>query len=250
MRLIARLDIKNDFVIKGIHLEGLRKVGRPEEMAERYYQSEIDELIFMDAVASLYERNNLFHFIEKAATSVFIPIGLGGGLRSLDDISAALDAGADKIIVNTGAVKDISLVERAALKFGSQCIVGSIEAKNISGSYFAFTETGREYNDLEVLAWSRRLVDAGIGELVLTSIDQEGTGRGFDLKLCEMVYESVNVPLIVSGGFGNNKHFNDLFEVITPSAVVIASHLHYGRASVSELRMAMNEALSGSAWSK
>ena len=236
MRLIARLDIKNEYVIKGIHLEGLRKVGNPNELACSYYLAGIDEIVFMDAVASLYDRNNLFDIIELACRNVFIPIAIGGGLRSVDDVSKALDAGADKVIINTGAVGNIKLVEDIARKFGSQCLIGSIDAKQNLGSWSAYIDNGREPTGLDVIDWARSLEDAGVGEIFVTSIDQEGTGRGFDVNLVAALQDATSRPIIASGGYGKPQHFDKLFAEVTPSAVAFASTLHYNRSSVSCLR--------------
>ncbi len=240
MRLIARLDVKNEFVIKGIHLEGLRKIGDPNELARRYYQQGIDEIVFMDAVASLYDRNNLFEVIEAACRDVFIPITLGGGLRSLGDIEAALKAGADKVAINTAAVRNPGLIAEAARHFGSQCIVASIEAKKqASDDWEAYIDNGREKTGIEVTGWTKKLQDLGAGEIFLTSIDREGTRRGFDLQLSKAVNEAVSIPVIASGGCGRPDHITALADVTAPSAVALASVLHYGTHSIFEVKQAM-----------
>tara|TARA_X000000950_G_scaffold284653_1_gene388275 strand:+ start:1002 stop:1736 length:735 start_codon:yes stop_codon:yes gene_type:complete len=238
MRIIARLDIKNDHVIKGIHLEGLRKVGNPNELAKLYYQQGIDEIVFMDAVASLYDRNNLFNIIQKACDDVFIPIAIGGGLRTLDDVSMALDSGADKVVINTGAVKNINLIESIAKRYGSQCIVCSIEAKRIGDKWNAYTDNGREPTDLDVIKWAKTLEESGAGELLITSIDKEGTQSGFDINLIEAISSSVKRPIIVSGGYGKPDDIKKLFSKVQPSAVAFASVLHYKKNSVNDLRLA------------
>jgi cyclase len=238
MRLIARLDIKNEHVIKGIHLEGLRKVGDPNDLARLYYDQGIDEIVFMDAVASLYDRNNLFNIIEQACRNVFVPIAVGGGLRTVDDVSKALGAGADKVVINTGAMRNIHFIEEVARKFGSQCLVGSIEAKRRDGGWKAYIDNGREPTNHDVIAWAHALQDAGCGEILLTSVDQEGTGRGFDLDLVEQVNAAISRPLIVSGGYGKPEQLDALLARTEPSAVAFASVLHYKRATVDELRQA------------
>lgn len=240
MRIIARLDIKNDYVIKGIHLEGLRKVGNPNELAKLYYQQGVDEIVFMDAVASLYDRNNLFNIIQKACDDVFIPIALGGGLRTLDDVSMALDSGADKVVINTGAVKNINLIEDIAKRYGSQCIVCSIEAKRIRDKWNAYTDNGREPTDLDVIKWAKILEESGAGELLITSIDKEGTKNGFDINLIEAVSSEVKKPIIVSGGYGKPDHIRELFSKVKPSAVAFASVLHYKKNNVHDLRLAIS----------
>ena len=238
MRLIARLDIKNEHVIKGIHLEGLRKVGDPNTLARQYYEMGIEEIVFMDAVASLYDRNNLFHIIEAACREVFVPIAVGGGLRSVEDVSNALGAGADKVVINTGAVQNIKLIEQVAHKFGSQCLVGSIEAKRQANGWKAYIANGRDPTNLDVVAWARTLQEAGCGEILLTSVDQEGTCRGFDIDLTEQVNAAVNSPIIVSGGYGKPEHLQALLARVEPSAVAFASVLHYQRSTVDDLRTA------------
>jgi cyclase len=238
MRLIARLDIKNEHVIKGIHMEGLRKVGNPNLLARRYYEDGIEEIVFMDAVASLYDRNNLFHIVEAACRDVFVPISVGGGIRSLEDVSKALGAGADKVVINTGAVQNIKLIEQVAHKFGSQCLVGSIEAKRQSNGWNVYIDNGREPTNLDVVPWARDLQEAGCGEILLTSVDQEGTCRGFDIDLVEQVNEAVNRPVIVSGGYGKPEHLRALLERVQPSAIAFAAVLHYQRSSVYDLRVA------------
>lgn len=245
MRLIARIDVKNEHAIKGIHLEGLRKVGDPNDLALKYYEQGIDEIVFMDAVASLYDRNNLFHIIERACQNVFVPIAVGGGLRSVDDVSRALDTGADKVVINTGAVRNIQLVTDIASKFGSQCLVGSIEAKRMNDGWGVYVDNGREPTGLDVIEWARRLEEAGIGELLVTSIDQEGTGRGFDVRLVEQLHEMTTRPLIVSGGYGQSKDFDALFRNVRPSAVALAASLHYDRTTVSDLRHEVAQRHSG-----
>lgn len=243
MRLIARLDIKNEHVIKGIHLEGLRKVGNPNALALSYYEQGIDEIVFMDAVASLYDRNNLFSIIEAACRDVFVPIAVGGGLRTVDDVSKALAAGADKVVINTGAVRNIKLIEDVARRFGSQCLVGSIEAKRRDGGWRAYVDNGREPTDLEVTKWAFTLQEAGVGEILLTSVDQEGTGRGFDVDLVAEVNEKISRPVIVSGGYGKPTHLEALLTRTQPSAVAFASVLHYQRADVKSLRQSVSSEL-------
>jgi len=243
MRVISRLDIKNEFVIKGIHLEGLRKVGDPIDLAVEYYRSGIDEIIFMDAVASLYDRNNVFHIIEKACKQVFIPITIGGGIRTLVDIEKALIAGADKVAINTGAVKSPQLINEAALRFGSQCIVASIEAKSqaADNSWQAYVNNGRENTDKDLVQWTKELEDRGAGEIFITSIDQEGTKKGFDVDLIQAVNDAVKVPVIACGGMGEKKHIQQLIKKTTPSAIACASVLHYKKMSISEIKNLIRE---------
>lgn len=240
-RIIARIDVKNEFVIKGIHLEGLRKVGDPIELARKYYQAGIDEILFMDAVASLYGRNNLFHIIEMACREVFIPITIGGGIRSIDDIDKALKSGADKISLNTQAIKEPALISRAAEIYGSQCVVASIEAKKRNGWWEAYVDNGREETGINVVEWAMELERLGAGEILLTSIDMEGTKKGFDISLIESVYKNVNIPVIVSGGAGNAGHVAELAKHVDLDAVAFASLFHYNLADVGELKKQLNE---------
>ncbi|MEM1198084.1 MAG: imidazole glycerol phosphate synthase cyclase subunit [Pseudomonadota bacterium] len=246
MRVIARLDVKNEWVIKGIQMEGLRKVGDPVEFAKQYYDAGVHEIIFMDAVASLYDRNTLFHIIEAACENVFIPIIIGGGLRSLEDVSSALLAGADKVAINTAAVNNLSLVSQVAGRFGSQCIVGSIEAKRQSdGSWQAYVDNGREPTGLNVLDWVRELEAAGVGEILLTSVDQDGTKRGFDVELFAAVNAITTRPLILSGGYGAPEHLRALSACSQlPNAIAVGSVLHYNRATPADL-IALAEGLEG-----
>lgn len=236
MRVIARIDVKNHFVIKGIHLEGLRKVGDPNKLAKSYYEAGIDEIIFIDAVASLYNRNNLFSVIKNASEEVFVPITIGGGLRSLPDVEQALDAGADKVALNTAAIRDPKLIQKVAKQYGSQCVVASVQAKRTVNGWEAYTETGREKTGVQVLDWVRRLQELGAGELLLTSVDQEGTKSGFDVPLAQAVNSAVSIPVIVSGGYGHPKHIAELLDVTEPSGLCFASVLHYKATTVDKLR--------------
>lgn len=229
IRIIPRLDIKGPNLVKGIHLEGLRVLGKPEDFARRYYETGADELLYMDVVASLYNRNSLHEIISKTAREIFIPLTVGGGLRTIDDIREVLRAGADKVSLNTAAVKNPNLVKEAVHIFGSSTIAVSIEAiKHPSGKYFAYIDNGREETGLEVLEWAKRVESLGAGEIVLTSVDSEGTGTGYDLELIKLVSKKVKIPVVACGGAGSEK---DIAEVILEGgadAVTIASMLHYG----------------------
>jgi imidazole glycerol-phosphate synthase subunit HisF len=240
-RLIARLDVKNEYVIKGIHLEGLRKVGDPNLMAQSYYDAGIDEIIFMDAVASLYGRNNLFHIIEKACRKVFVPITVGGGIRSLHDIELALKSGADKVAINTQAIKTPDLIDLAARTFGAQCIVASIEAKRNGGFWEAYIDNGREHTGVNVVSWAKQLEDLGAGELLITSVDREGTKRGYDIDLCRQITATVKIPVIASGGAGTPEHLKEVFTSGNADAAAMASILHYNLYSITELKHSLSE---------
>jgi len=232
VRIIPRLDIKGPNLVKGIHLEGLRVLGKPEDFARYYYESGADELIYMDVVASLYGRNSLLDIIERTAREVFIPLLVGGGLRSLDDINTALRAGADKVSLNTAAIRRPALVAEAASRFGSSTIVVSVEAKRRpEGWYEAYTDNGRERTGVNAIEWASRAVELGAGEIMLTSIEQEGTGRGFDIDLTRRVSDAVAVPVIASGGAGEMRHIEAVVVDGHADAVAIAGLLHYDAMS-------------------
>ena len=237
IRLIARLDIKGPNLIKGTHLEGLRVVGHPREFAQRYYEEGLDELIYMDVVASLYGRNHLSDLVSWAAGHAFIPMTVGGGLRSVDDVTDLLRAGADKVAINTAATKRPELIGEVARRFGSQCMVLSIEAKRLDeGRWEAYTDNGRERTGLDVVEWAKRGAALGAGEILLTSIDQEGTRRGFDVQLTKSVADAVDVPVIASGGMGTPEHLVSVVREGRADAVAIADVLHYQRLSLPIIR--------------
>jgi len=237
IRLIARLDIKNEFVIKSIHLEGLRKVGNPNQLAKKYYEEGIDEIIFMDAVAAYYDRNSLSEIIQKACKDVFIPITVGGGIRNIKDIQQALNSGADKVAINTQAINNPQFIQEASKIFGSQCIVSSIEAKKISdGKWEAYIENGREPTGLDVLEWARKVKELGAGEIMLTSIDREGTKKGFDLELNQMVSNAVSIPIISSGGIKNSDDAILLLKNSCVDAIATASTLHYNLEEIQDFK--------------
>lgn len=229
VRLIARLDIKGPNLVKGVHMEGLRVLGKPDHYARYYYEQGADELIYMDAVASLYGRNSLLKMVEKTAKEIFIPLTVGGGLRSIEDIRAVLRAGADKVSINTAALKSPELIHKASRMFGSSTIVVSIETiKKPDGRYEAFVDYGREHTGVDALEWAIRAAELGAGELMVTSINQEGTGQGFDLELTRQIAEAVSIPVIASGGAGK---ISDIYAAVTDGkadAVCLASILHYG----------------------
>lgn len=235
-RLIARLDLKNGFVIKGIHLEGQRRIGDPIEIARRYYAQGADEILMMDSVASLYGRNNLFSTIIEACKTVFVPITMGGGIRSIEDVGQALAAGADKVAVNSALVREPVLAEHIASVYGSQCLVASIEAKRRENGWEAYISNGREPTGHNAVDWAKELEQRGAGELLVTSVDQEGTQRGFDIALYEAMERAVRIPVVASGGAGKLEHLRQLDERVKLQGVAIASLLHYNRAVVSDLK--------------
>jgi len=237
VRLIARLDIKGPNLIKGINLEGLRVMGLPNEHALRYYLQGVDELIYMDCVASLYGRNHLGTIVSAAAQDIFVPMTVGGGIRSVDDAMQILRAGADKVAVNTAAVANPQLITDIARRFGSQCMVLSVEAKQVaSDRWEVYTDNGRERTGLDVVEWVKRGVAIGAGEVLLTSVDREGTRKGFDLALVGAISSEVSVPVIASGGMGKPTDLIDVVEQGGADAVAMADILHYSRATVGDIR--------------
>jgi cyclase len=240
VRIIARIDVKNEFAIKGIHLEGLRKVGNPNAMARNYYNDGIDEIVFMDAVAAYYDRNSLSELIQEACIDVFIPITVGGGIRNIDDIKNALKSGADKVAINTKAVQDPDFIKKSSKIFGSQCIVSSIEAKSVKdGEWEVYTDNGREPTGKDVVEWAKYVEELGAGEIILTSIDQEGTKKGFDINLYHSVVRSVSIPVIASGGMGKSDDAVELANSVNIDAIATASVLHYKIESIQEIKNKM-----------
>lgn len=236
-RLIARLDVKGPDVIKGVHLECLRIVGKPAFLARKYYLNGADELLYIDTVASLYGRQNLLDIVNETSDKIFIPFTVGGGIRTLEDIKEFLKAGADKVAINTVATKNPELIKEAAKMFGSQCIVGSIEAKKIGDNKWeAYTDNGREKTGLDVVEWAKKLEGLGAGEILLTSIDAEGTKNGFDLALIKEVSEAISIPLIASGGAGTLEHIKECITQCNVNAVAVASVLHYKTLSISKIK--------------
>jgi cyclase len=228
IRIIPRLDIKGPNLVKGIHMEGLRVLGKPERFAKYYYQQGADELIYMDVVASLYQRNSLSEIITRTARELFIPLTVGGGLRSIEDIRTVLRAGADKVSLNTAAINRPDLISEAAHQFGSSTIVVSIEAiKHPDGTYEAYTDNGRESTGKDVFEWAMTATELGAGELLVTSIEQEGTGKGFDTDLVRRISQAVPIPVIAAGGAGNTDHVYDVVTEGSADAVCLASILHY-----------------------
>jgi imidazole glycerol-phosphate synthase subunit HisF len=243
IRLVARLDIKGPNLIKGIHLEGLRVIGSPNEHALRYYRQGADELLYMDCVASLYGRNNLGDIVQAAAKDVFVPMTVGGGIRSVEDATHLLRCGADKVAVNTAAVANPQLISDIAQRFGSQCMVLSIEAKRLGPDRWeAYTDNGRERTGLDAIAWVKRGVALGAGEILLTSVDREGTRAGFDIPLVRAVTREVAVPVIASGGMGKAQDLIDVVQQGDADAVAMADILHYQRATMGEIRRAAQAA--------
>lgn len=241
-RIIPRLDIKGPNLVKGIHLEGLRVLGKPADFAKYYYENGADELIFMDVVASLYERNSLHEIISQTAKQKFIPITVGGGIRSISDIKEVLRVGADKVCLNTAVIKDPELIRTASRKFGSSTIVVAIEAiKEENGKYLAYTDNGREYTGIDVFEWAQKVDELGAGEIVITSVDKEGTGQGFDLDLISKISNLVSIPVIAHGGAGNKEHVVDLIKENIADAVMLSSLFHYQFIKENESKVSSKE---------
>jgi cyclase len=228
IRIIPRLDIKGHDLVKGVHLEGLRVLGRPEQFARTYYEQGADELFYMDVVASLYQRNSLLDLVSRTSREIFIPLTVGGGLRSVEDIRAVLHAGADKVSLNTAAIGRPELIREVARRFGSSTIVVSIEAiKKRNGGYEAMTDHGRQPTGRDAVEWARQASELGAGEIAIMSIDREGTGKGFDLELTRSIAAAVPVPVIACGGAGAPDHVHAAVVTGQADGVCIASIFHY-----------------------
>ena len=242
IRIIPRLDIKGPNLVKGIHLEGLRVLGKPADFAKYYYEQGADELMFMDVVASLYERNSLHDIISETAKKIFIPITVGGGLRSISDIKEVLRVGADKVCLNTAAIKNPQLIRDASRMFGSSTIVVAIEAiKEADGKYLAYTDNGREYTGIDVFEWAQKVDELGAGEIVITSVDREGTGQGYDLDLISKISSLVSIPVISHGGPGKKQHVVDVLKQGNTDAAMISSLFHYNFIKENESQASDNE---------
>lgn len=233
LRLIARLDIKGPNVVKGIQMEGLRIVGKPEDLATKYANEGADELLYIDTVASLYGRNQLSALLERTTDKVFIPVTVGGGIKSRSDIKRLLDSGADKVAINTAAIRTPGLIKECADHYGSQAIVVSIEAKRVRQGWECFTDNGREKTGKDVLGWAEEAVILGAGEILITSIDQDGTRKGFDLPLISAL-RGLPVPVTASGGAGSLHHIQEAINA-GADAVAIGAALHAGNFGFKEM---------------
>ena len=228
IRIIPRLDIKGPNLVKGIQLEGLRVLGNPNAFAKFYYDNGADELFFQDVVASLFGRNSMEDIIRETASEIFIPLTVAGGIRTIEDINNVLRCGADKVAINTAAIGNKSFIRESSEKFGSSTIVVAIEViKESNGKYLAYTDNGREFTGIDALEWAEEVESLGAGELVVTSVDYEGTGQGFDFELLGNISSRVGIPVIGHGGAGNAEHIRDLFNRTNVDGVAVASILHY-----------------------
>ena len=237
IRIIAKLDVKPPYVVKPIHFEGLRKMGNPSEMAKKYYEQGADELIYIDIVSSLYQREILYDSIKSCADELFIPFGVGGGVQSIEDFSKLFHSGADKVLINTYAVQhNPNIINEAAEIFGNQAVVVSIEAKKWDNYWECYTDCGRIRSGKNVLEWVKEVEERGAGEIVLQSVDHDGRKRGFDLELSKLVVDSVQIPVVVSSGAGSLEDIKELIEYAKPSGVAIASLLHYDKYTIADIK--------------
>ena len=242
MRIIPRLDIKNEKVIKGINLEGLRVVGNPLSFAKKYYDQGADELIYIDCVASLYGQNNLTDITLKSTKNIFIPFCVGGGIRSLLDAEKLFNNGADKIAINTAGIENSSLIKNLIKRFGSQSIILSVQAKKISpNTWKAYKNFGRDESDKDVIDWILEVSELGVGEILLTSIDAEGLGEGFEIELYKKCTKLIKIPIIASGGFGELEHIKKLKEETDIDAITTSQAIHYNKFTLREIKEYCNK---------
>jgi len=240
-RIIPCLDVDNGRVVKGVKFVDIRDAGDPVEVARRYDREGADEITFLDITATHHDRDTIVHVVEQVASEVFIPLTVGGGIRKLEDIRCMLNAGADKVGINSAAVFNPEFVKEAAEKFGSQCIVVAIDAKKVSlegeaNRWEIFTHGGRKATGIDAIEWAKKMVDYGAGEILLTSMDRDGTREGFDLQLTRAISEAVSVPVIASGGVGNLQHLADGVSEGKADAVLAASIFHFAEYSVQEAK--------------
>ena len=241
-RIIPCLDVKNGRVVKGINFEGLGDVASPVELAKFYSGCGADELVFYDITASSEGRKLFTDILRELASSVFIPMTVGGGINTLEDFDRVLKCGADKVSVNSGAIKNPSLIGEAAKKYGDQCVVLSVDIKRVDGVFRVFAKGGRENTGLEAIDWIRRGVDSGAGEIVVNSIDTDGVKGGFDIQMLSAVCDAVNVPVIASGGAGSIEHFKELFTALPKvDAGLAASIFHFGEVKIADLKKELSK---------
>ena len=242
-RIIPCLDVRDGRVVKGVNFTGLRDVSSPVELAEYYTRAGADELVFYDITASAEGRALFTDVLRETASRVFIPLTVGGGINTLDDFERVLKCGADKVSVNSGAIRDPSLIGRASKRYGDQCVVLSVDCKRVNGKFTVFARGGRDDTGMDAIEWIKRGVADGAGEIVLNSIDTDGVKGGFDLEMLAAVCDAVNVPVIASGGAGSIEHFIGLFRAVPRvDAGLAASIFHFGEVSIADLKNALAEA--------
>lgn len=243
LRIIAKLDVKPPYVVKPVHFEGLRKVGKPAELAHKYYKQGADEIIYIDIVASLYQRELLVPYIKETTENVLVPLGVGGGVRNLDDFSSLFHSGADKVLVNTAVVQhNPELINQASQTFGAQSVVLNVEAKKIpSGSWECYTDCGRIPSSKDVLEWVKEAAQRGAGEIVLQSVDRDGRRRGFDLELIQQVVSSVDIPVVAASGAGTLEDILSVAQIPNLGGIAIASLLHYDEYTIKDIRVFLRE---------
>ena len=242
-RIIPCLDVKDGRVVKGINFVGLKEVGDPVELAKSYYEQGADELVFLDITATHEQRDTMVQVVEKVASAIFIPFTVGGGIRSVEDIRKMLLAGADKVSLNSAAVKNPKLIQEGAAIFGNQCIVLAVDGKKRQdgSGWNVYVNGGRVDTGLDLLTWVKQAVELGAGEILLTSMDADGTKQGFDIALCKAVRDIVDVPVIASGGCGSLQHFAEVFDEDAADAALAASMFHYGEVSVPQVKRYLKE---------
>ncbi len=236
-RVIAKLDVKPPYVVKPVHFEGLRKIGLSVDLVKKYYEQGVDEVIYIDIVASLYQREILFDEIERAANELFIPFCVGGGVKTIEDFSKLFHSGADKVVINTYAVQENpEIINQAAEIFGNQAVVVNIEAKKWDTHYECYTDCGRIQSGKDVVEWVKEVELRGAGEIFLQCVDTDGRQRGFDIELAKKVVESVNIPVVVASGAGSLEDIKKLIEYAKPSGVAISSILHYDNYTIKDIK--------------
>ncbi|VXB41450.1 MULTISPECIES: imidazole glycerol phosphate synthase subunit HisF [Chryseobacterium] len=235
-RIIPCLDIKDGTTVKGINFEGLRNAGDPIELAKKYENEGADELVFLDITATIEERKTFVELVKNIAKELSIPFTVGGGISSVEDVRKLLEAGADKISINSSAVKDPQLISDLAKEFGCQCIVVAIDTKLVDDSDWVFVKGGREMTDLKTFDWAKKVEELGAGEILLTSMDGDGTKNGFDLRITKLISENVNIPVIASGGAGKTEDFETIFNQTKATGALAASIFHFGEIRIDELK--------------
>lgn len=235
-RIIPCLDVRNGRVVKGINFEGIKDVENPIELAKFYNKSGADELVFYDITASFEERKLFTNILKEVASQIFIPLTVGGGINNLDDFDRVLKSGADKVSVNSGAIKNPKLIEEAAKKYGDQCVVLSVDVKRVDGKFKVFSKGGRENTGIDAIEWFVMGQENGAGEVVVNSIDTDGVKTGFDLELLSILTKKLSIPIVASGGAGNMEHFNELFKLSGVDAGLAASIFHFKEVEIIELK--------------